>query len=102
MNSGTFIWVLWLIEKLIFMKENNIYLKIILSLTMIGIWALVLQNAGIIPTKEQTVEVSGGQIDAYIDGEVEISGGSIEVENTVSVSIDEVLGSDNKKYYFKN
>jgi len=27
--------------------------------------------------------------------------GNVEVDNTVSVSIDEVLGSDNKKYYFK-
>lgn len=66
----------------------------------IGIWVIVLQNAGIIPTK-QNVYVKGGYIDADIDGTVDVRG-SVDVDNTVSVSIDEVLGRDGKKYYYNN
>lgn len=78
----------------------------------IGVWILILQNLGVIPisdkkvivvnpivsTIDNTVDVNvdGGYLRAYIDG------GYIDVENTVSISIDEVLGTDNKKYYFRN
>lgn len=78
----------------------------------IGVWILILQNSGVIPisdkkvivvnpivsTIDNTVDVNvdGGYLRAYIDG------GYIDVENTVSISIDEVLGTDNKKYYFRN
>lgn len=68
----------------------------------IGTWVIVLQNAGIIPTK-QNVYVKGGYIDSYIDGTVDVCVcGSVDVDNTVSVSIDEVLGRDGKKYYYNN
>ena len=66
----------------------------------IGTWVIVPQNAGIIPTK-QNVYVKGGYIDADIDGTVDVRG-SVDVDNTVSVSIDEVLGRDGKKYYYNN
>lgn len=81
-------------------KEKNISLKAILIAIGLGIWVIVLQNAGVIPTK-QNVYVKGGYIDADIDGTVDVRG-SVDVDNTVSVSIDEVLGRDGKKYYYNN
>lgn len=81
-------------------KSKNISLKAILIAIGAGIWIIVLQNAGIIPTK-QNVYVKGGYIDADINGTVDVRG-SVDVDNTVSVSIDEVLGKDNKKYYYNN
>jgi hypothetical protein len=79
------------------MKNNDNITKICLIAIAIGIWTIVLQNA----TAEQSVYVKGGYIDADVSGEVEISG-SVDVDNTVSVSIDEVLKSDGKKYYYNN
>ncbi len=81
-------------------KGKNISLKAILIAIALGIWVIVLQNAGIIPTK-QNVYVKGGYIDADINGTVDVRG-SVDVDNTVSVSIDEVLGHDGKKYYYNN
>lgn len=81
-------------------KSKNISLKAILIAIGLGIWVMVLQNAGIIPTK-QNVYVKGGYIDADINGTVDVRG-SVDVDNTVSVSIDEVLGRDGKKYYYNN
>lgn len=80
------------------MEKKNLSLKAILIVIGIGIWAIVLQNAGIIPTK-QNVYVKGGYID--VDNTVRVRG-SVSVDNTVSVSIDEVLGRDGRKYYYSN
>jgi hypothetical protein len=82
-------------------KSKTSFLKNILMFICLGIWIIILQNAGIIPkidTKEneiQTVYVKGGYVKSDIDG-------TIGVKGTVSVSIDEVLGKDGKKYYFDN
>lgn len=81
-------------------KSKNISLKAILIAIGLGIWVIVLQNAGVIPTK-QNVYVKGGYIDADIDGTVDVRG-SVDVNNTVSVSIDEVLGRNGQKYYYNN
>ncbi len=81
-------------------KSKNISLKAILIAIGLGIWVMVLQNAGVIPTK-QNVYVKGGYIDADINGTVDVRG-SVDVDNTVSVSIDEVLDRDGKKYYYNN
>lgn len=78
------------------LKSKSIGLKTILAIIAIGIWAIVLQNAGVIPTK-QNVYVKGGSID--VDNTVRVKG-SVDVDNTVSISIDEVLGRDGKKYYY--
>ena len=68
-------------------NSRNISLKAILIIIAVGIWATVLQNAGVIPTR-QKVEVTN-TVD--VDGSVRVNG-SVSVDNTVSVSIDEVLG----------
>lgn len=85
-------------------KSKSISLKAILIAIGLGIWIMVLQNAGIIPTK-QNVYVKGGYVDVdntvKVRGSVDVSG-SVDVDNTISVSIDEVLGRDGKKYYYNN
>lgn len=81
-------------------KSKKHFAKSNIDCYRIGIGVIVLQNTGIIPTK-QNVYVKGGYIDADIDGTVDVRG-SVDVDNTVSVSIDEVLGRDGKKYYYNN
>ena len=54
--------------------------KVILLLIGIGIWALVLQNAGIIPT-DKGVYVNGGNVSVS---------GNVNIVNTVDVNIKEV------------
>ena len=66
----------------------NISLRVILITMTIGIWILVLQNTGIIPTK-QNVYVKGGYID--VDGKVNVEG-SVSVNNTVDINIEKILG----------
>jgi hypothetical protein len=79
-------------------KSKNISLKAILITIGIGIWILVLQNAGIIPTK-QNVYVKGGYIDADINGTVDVRG-SVSVDNTVDVNLDAINGKSNVFYDF--
>jgi hypothetical protein len=73
-------------------KSKNISLKAILITIGVGIWILVLQNAGIIPTK-QNVYVKGGNIDADING-------SVSIDNQVDVNIDAINGKSNCFYDF--
>ncbi len=66
----------------------------------IGIWAVVLQNAGIIPTK-QNVYVKGGYVDVSgsvdVDNTVDVSG-SVDVNNTVDVDIVQINGYNAQTY----
>lgn len=75
-------------------KSKNISLKAVLIAIGIGIWVIVLQNAGIIPTK-QNVYVKGGYIDADIDGTVDVS-----IGNTVDINLSEINGKRNVFYDF--
>jgi len=79
-------------------KSKNISLKAILIIMTIGIWAIVLQNAGIIPTNQNvrvvnTVDtyVNGGDIDADVSG-------SVDIGNTVDINIEAVNGYTNAFY----
>lgn len=56
----------------------------------IGIWAIVLQNAGVIST-EQNVYVKGGSLNADISG-------SVEIDETIDVNIHEINGYRNAFY----
>lgn len=86
---------------LINVKQPNIGLIII----AFGVWVLVLQNFDI-SGEPQDVYVKGGSVS--VDGKVNVDGsyvtvdGSVSVDNTVSVSIDEVLGRNGQKYYYNN
>lgn len=72
-------------------KSKNISLKAILIAIGLGIWVIVLQNAGVIPklvgteNGTQTVYVTGGNINADVNG-------SVSVDNTVDVNIHEING----------
>jgi hypothetical protein len=72
-------------------NSKNISLKAILIAIGLGIWVMVLQNAGVIPklvgteNGTQTVYVTGGNIDADVNG-------SVSVDNTVDVNIHEING----------
>jgi len=80
-------------------KSKNISLKAILIIIALGVWILIIQNA--IIHKNQIVYVRGGNIDASIENTVDVKG-SVDVYNTVSVSIEQVRGTDNRYYYFNN
>lgn len=71
-------------------KSKNISLKAILVVIGLGIWVLVLQNAGIIPTK-QNVYVKGGYIQADVNG-------SVNVGNEVDINISSINGRQAKSY----
>ncbi|NQT78744.1 MAG: hypothetical protein HQ565_13615 [Bacteroidetes bacterium] len=77
-------------------KSKYISLKAILIIMTIGIWVVVLQNAGIIPTK-QNVYVKGGYIDAAVSGSVDVSG-SVSIDNEVDVNIEAINGHHNAFY----
>ncbi len=79
-------------------KLKNISLKAILIAIGLGIWVIVLQNAGIIPTK-QNVYVKGGYIDADINRTVDVRG-YVSVDNTVDVNLDAISGKSNAFYDF--
>ncbi|MFB0923692.1 MAG: hypothetical protein QMB65_00175 [Vicingaceae bacterium] len=73
-------------------KSKNFSLKAILITMTIGVWAIVLQNAGIIPTNQNVKVVN--TIDTYVNG------GNIDadVSGTVDVNIEEVNGHDAQAY----
>lgn len=86
-------------------KLKNISLKAILVVIGFGIWVIVLQNAGIIPkvvgTENgiQTVYVTGGNINADIDGIVRVRG-SVDINNQVDVNLEAINGKSNVFYDF--
>jgi hypothetical protein len=75
-------------------KKQNILFIILI----VGVWALVLQNAGIIPTK-QNVYVKGGFIDADVSGSVDIDN-TVDVSGEVDVNIEAINGHRN--VFFNN
>jgi hypothetical protein len=79
-------------------KSKNFSLKAILITMTIGVWAIVLQNAGIIPTNQNVKVVN--TVDTYVNGgniDADVSG-SVSVDNTVDVNIEEVNGYDAQTY----
>ena len=82
-------------------KAQSISLKAILVIIALGIWALVLQNAGII-YKEKNVYVSGGSID-NINSTVDVKVDNtvdVNVYNTVDVNIEAING--HRDVFFNN
>lgn len=67
--------------------------KIILLSIAIGIWAVVLQNAGLIPTNQNVKVVNT----VGVNGSVNVSG-SVDVDNTVDINIKEINGKSNVFY----
>ena len=71
-------------------KSKNISLKAILIIMALGIWAIVLQNAGIIPTN-QNVYVKGGYVNADVNNTVDVNG-------YLDVNIEAINGHSNAFY----
>ena len=76
-------------------KSKNISLKAILITIAIGIWAIVLQNAGVIPTNQNVKVVNTVDVSGNVDADVS---GSVSVDNTVDINISEVNGKSNAFY----
>jgi exoribonuclease II len=69
--------------------------KVILLAIAIGIWAIVLQNAGLIPTSQNVKVVNS----VDVNGSVRVSGEvDANVGNTVDINISEVNGKSNAFY----
>jgi len=78
--------------------------KLLLLLCVIGIWVIVLQNAGIIPAKHN-VFVKGGYLDANVSQPIKVTGtvdvsNSLEIGNTIDVNIHEINGQ--RDVFFNN
>jgi hypothetical protein len=67
--------------------------KVILLAIAIGIWAIVLQNAGVIPTNQNVKVVNT----VGVNGSVTVYG-SVDVDNTVDINIEEINGKSNAFY----
>ena len=63
--------------------------NIILAIIAIGIWAIFLQNAGVISTNQNVRVVN--TIDADVSG-------SVEIDNTVDINIEAINGKNNAFY----
>jgi hypothetical protein len=67
--------------------------KLILLAIATGIWAIVLQNAGIIPTNQNVKVVNS----VDVNGSVSVSG-NVNVENTVDINLQRINGKSNAFY----
>ncbi len=77
-------------------KFNGLSLRVILFVIAIGIWAIVLQNAGVIPTNQNVRVVN--TVDTYVNGgDIDVSG-SVSVDNEVDINISSVNGYNAKSY----
>lgn len=76
-------------------KTKNISLTVILSIIAVGIWAIVLQNAGVIPTNQNVKVVNTVDVDGSVDvtGEVDAN-----ISNTVDINISAINGHRNAFY----
>ena len=75
-------------------KSMNISLKAILIIIALGIWAIVLQNAGIIPTSQKVRVVN--TVDTYVNG----GNVNADVNGYVDVNISAINGKSNAFYDF--
>ena len=74
-------------------KSKNFSLKALLIVIAIGIWAIVLQNAGVIPTSQKVQGVNSVGIDGYVNVR-----GSVSIDNMVDINIRSINGFKNAFY----
>lgn len=74
-------------------KKMKLSLKAILIVIAVGIWAIVLQNAGLIPTHQNVRVVNTVDVDGYVRVD-----GSVNVGNTVDINIAAINGHYNSFY----
>lgn len=78
-------------------KSKNISLKAILISIALGIWVIVLQNAGVIPTNQNVKVVN--TVDAKVRGSVDVEN-EVEVSGNVDVNLEAINGNSNVFYDF--
>lgn len=67
----------------------------------IGIWMIVLQNAGLIPVNQNVKVVN--EVRAYVRGSVDANvSGNVSIDNTVDINIQEINGKSNVFYQDKD
>lgn len=71
------------------LQGKNITLKGLILVTAIGIWVIALQNLGVIPVSQKVKVVEVVRVVGNVNADVS---GSVSVDNTVDVNLDEVLG----------
>ncbi len=71
--------------------ETSKSTRLVLIVIALGIWAIVLQNAGVIPTNQNVRVVNS--IDAHVNG-------SVSVDNTIDVNLESINGHSNAFYDF--
>lgn len=76
-------------------KSKNISLRLLLITATVGIWILVLQNFGIIPTSQNVRVTNEVDVTGSVDASVS---GSVYVNNTVDVNLQEINGYRNCFY----
>jgi len=83
----------------------EVFFKYVLLFAIaIGIWALVLQNSGFIPTSKN-VYVEGGNIEASVEGDVaiinsvDVSGSNVRVSNEVDVNLASINDNGKSSFY---
>ena len=67
------------------------FMPLMILAAAIGIWALVLQNAGVLP-KENGVFVTNSYLPTHVDGgQIDVSG-VVSIDNEVRVNLMKILG----------
>lgn len=70
-------------------SDNSI--QILLITIALGIWAIVLQNTGLLPKNQNVIVVN--EIEAKVRGDVDAAVyGTVSVDNMVDVNIDAING----------
>ena len=83
------------------MKTKNLSLKWMPIIMTIGIWMIVLQNAGLIPVNQNVKVVN--EVRAYVRGSVDANvSGNVSIDNTVDINIQEINGKSNVFYQDKD
>ena len=76
------------------MKKENLFQKITLLTISMGIWVLVMQNAGIISSNQNVNVVNT----VGVDGSVEVNG-SVSINDEVEVNLTKINGWQAANYY---
>ena len=72
-------------------NNNSSILQVVLVTIAIGIWVLVLQNAGIFPKNQNVIVVN--EVEANVRGHVDAEVyGTVEVDNTVDINVQAING----------
>lgn len=79
-------------------KQKISLMKISVISIALGIWVIVFQLAGVLPST-QKVYVVGGEVAADIKNPVNVSG-SVNVDNTIDINLAEINGQSD--VFFNN